>query len=271
MDFRKALIKSLTLGGERAGEPTLLYNALCDTIGNNLQLKPQAETFHRLNQSCHIVEGMMRNPDPGMILTLLEGCKKQPNAPEKLCLKWIHTVFEMYYRANRDNPALTEQVLKSVEEDFLEPEQEGLALPTPKKNRQKQATWAAHSKPASAPSSPAGTPSSAQAPPQAGLRVLRAPQPSIPDRAWVYLAERSPTIHLSSECPHIRPSLCRTLYRATYERARYVDFVRANNLTKHTRAQFIASKNHCPPMCPKCGDFTPVLSEHNPKRTFKQL
>ena len=90
MDFRKALIKALGICGERAVDPTLLYYALCDAIGNNLQLKPQAESFHHFNQSCQIVETMAKEPDPRMILTLLEKCKKQPDAPEKLCLNYVY-------------------------------------------------------------------------------------------------------------------------------------------------------------------------------------
>ena len=97
MDFRKALAKALNICGERAVDPTLLYYALCDAIGNNLQLKPQAEAFHHFDQTCQIVETMAKDPDPRMILTLLEKCKKQPDAPEKLCLKWVHTLFVFYY------------------------------------------------------------------------------------------------------------------------------------------------------------------------------
>ena len=97
MDFRKALSTALGICGERAVDPTLLYYALCDAIGNDLQLKPQAESFHHFNQTCQIVETMAKDPDPRMILTLLEKCKKQPDAPEKLCLRWIHTLFVFYY------------------------------------------------------------------------------------------------------------------------------------------------------------------------------
>ena len=97
MDFRKALAKALNICGERAVDPTLLYFALCDAIGNDLPLKPQAESFHHFNQTCQIVETMAKDPDPRMILTLLEKCTEQPDAPEKLCLKWIHTLFVFYY------------------------------------------------------------------------------------------------------------------------------------------------------------------------------
>jgi hypothetical protein len=100
MDFRKALATALNICGEQATNSTLLYYALCDVIGNNLQLKPQAEVFHHFNKICQIVESMAKSPNPRMILTLLEKCKKQPDAPEKLCLKWIHTVFIFYYRTN---------------------------------------------------------------------------------------------------------------------------------------------------------------------------
>ena len=274
MDFRKALTAALTLCGKRAGDPVLLYNALCDTIGNNLLLKPQAEIFHRFNRTCHIVEEMMRSPEPRMILTLLESCKQQPDVPEKLCLKWIHTVFEIYYRASREDLALTEQILTAVENDFFEPPQEGLALPSPQKKqpRRRSPKVAAASR-ASIPAPPAGVPAGkpARGKVKAPAKAFGSPIPSIPDKAWVYLAENSPVIHVSESCPQIRPTLHRTLYRATYERARYVDFVRVNNLTTHTWSQFATSRHHCPPVCPKCGDFTPTLSTRNSKREYKQL
>jgi hypothetical protein len=106
---------------------------------------------------------------------------------------------------------------------------------------------------------------------QASLKIVHASIPYIPDKAWVYVAEGSPIVHVSADCPHIRPALNLTLYKATYERARYKDFVRVNNITKHTWDNYDISKNHCPPICSKCGEFTPILSYRNPKREYKQL
>ena len=274
MDFRKALAKALGICGERAVDPTLLYYALCDAIGNNLQLKPQAEAFHHFNQTCQIVETMAKDPDPRMILTLLEKCKKQPDAPEKLCLKWIHTVFEIYYCAKHRKEEQTEQVLKSIEQDFFEPEQEGLVLPKPKKARKKTPQKAPGAVKAVAPAPIIATPTIAKSVPIAAhpsLKIVQAPIPYIPDKAWVYVAEGSPIVHVSADCPHIRPALNLTMYRATYERAKYKDFVRINNLKKNTSTYYYLSRNHCPPICPKCGEFTPILSYRNPKREYKQL
>ena len=115
MEFRNALVKAIHICGDRAVDPILLYYALCDTVGNNLQLKPQAASFHHFDQICQIVESMAKDPNPRMIVTLFEKCKKQPNAPEKLCLRWIHTVFEIYYCAKHRGEGETEQVLKSIE------------------------------------------------------------------------------------------------------------------------------------------------------------
>ena len=120
MDFRKALIKALNICGERAVDPTLLYYALCDAIGNDLQLKPQAEAFHHFNQSCQIVETMAKSPDPRMILTLLETYKAQPDAPEQLCLKWIHALFEVYYHTKRTDRAPAERIGQSVEKKLFD-------------------------------------------------------------------------------------------------------------------------------------------------------
>ena len=115
MEFRKALVKAINICADRAVDPILLYYALCDTVGNNLQLKPQVEEFHRFNKTYRIVESMAKNPNPRMIVTLFDKCKEQPNAPEKLCLRWIHTVFEIYYCAKHRTEEGTEQVLKSIE------------------------------------------------------------------------------------------------------------------------------------------------------------
>ena len=106
---------------------------------------------------------------------------------------------------------------------------------------------------------------------QPSLKIIQAPTPFIPDKAWVYVAEGSPIVHVSPDCPHIRPALNLTMYRATYERAKYKDFVRINNLKKNTSTYYYLSRNHCPPICPKCGEFTPILSYRNPKREYKQL
>ena len=97
MDFRNHLIYALNICGDRAGDPVLLYCALCDVIGNDLVLKPEAEIFNHFNKAYQIVEVMSKNPDPRSILTLLEKCKEQPDAPEKLCLNWIHTLFIFYF------------------------------------------------------------------------------------------------------------------------------------------------------------------------------
>lgn len=106
---------------------------------------------------------------------------------------------------------------------------------------------------------------------QASLKIVQASIPYFPDKAWVYVAERSPIVHVSADCPHIRPALNLTIYRATYERAKYKDFVRINNLKKNPSTYYYLSRNHCPPLCPKCGEFTPILSYRNPKREYKQL
>ena len=79
--------------GERAVDSRLLYYALCDEIGNDLQLKPQADVFYHFNKTYLIVEVLAKNSDPKMISMLFEKCKEDANAPEKLCWKWIYTVF----------------------------------------------------------------------------------------------------------------------------------------------------------------------------------
>ena len=100
MDFRKVLTEALKICGEHADDPFLLYSVLCDCAGNDYTVSPQVEMFHRFNKTYGLVAEMKKNPDPRMIGLLLERCKEQPDAPDKLCLKWIHTLFEFYYRAN---------------------------------------------------------------------------------------------------------------------------------------------------------------------------
>ena len=100
MDFRNVLVEALKICGEHADDPFLLYCALCDKAGNNYALLPQVELFHHLNKTYRLVAEMKKNPEPKMIGLLLEKCKQQPDAPVKLCLNCIHTLFIFYYRTN---------------------------------------------------------------------------------------------------------------------------------------------------------------------------
>ena len=273
MDFREALTGALKICGEHADDPLLFENALSDMVGCDLLLQPQKECFLYFNKIFQLVSEMKQDPEPRMIGTLLEKCKEQPDAPEKLCLRWIHTLFEYYYRARHSEQKETEQILDSLEADLFEPEQEGLELPKPKpkqkkmraQGQQKKAVFVGVKQPRYIPTPPPV--------PQPTLPSLPsgAVWRSLPDDAYVYLAEGSPSIHVSSECPCIRPSLNQTLYKATYQRARYKDYVRVNNLQVNTTSNYALSRSHMPPVCAKCGDFTPILSYRNPKRVFKQL
>ena len=96
MDFRKVLTEALKICGEHADDPFLLYCTLCDCARNDYTVSPQVEMFHRFNKIYGLVAEMKKNP----IGTLLERCKEQPDAPVKLCLNWIHTLFIFYYRTN---------------------------------------------------------------------------------------------------------------------------------------------------------------------------
>ena len=280
MDFRTILANALKNCGEHADDPFLLYCALCDCARNDYTASPQVEMFHRFNKIYGLVAEMKKNPEPRMIGTLLEKCKKQPDAPEKLCLKWIHTAFEFYYRAKHGEQKDTEQILQSLEADLFEPELEGLDLPkpkpkqkkagakrTPKANAPTPAPAKAAIQPTPTPQNPSPTPFQPVNPPLPPGAVYR----NLPYNANVYLAEGSRIIHVSSECPCIRPALNQTLYKATYHRARYKDFYNINHLTKNTTTYEQLSLKHTPPVCAKCGDFTPILFEKPPKIQYKQL
>ena len=117
MDFRKALTEALKICGEQAADPILFYYALCDMVGNDLLLKPQVEAFHSLNKMFLLVETLAHNPEPRTIGELLEKCQNQPDAPRRVCLKWIHTIFEFYYRAKHVNEEQSEQLLQSLAAD----------------------------------------------------------------------------------------------------------------------------------------------------------
>ena len=279
MDFRKVLAEALKICGEHADDPFLLYCTLCDYAGNDYTVSPQVEAFDRFNKTYGLVAEMKRNPEPRMIGTLLERCKEQPDVP-KSCLKWIHTLFEFYYRAKHGEWEDTEQIMQSLEADLFEPEFEGLNLPkpkpkqkkagvkrTPKANTPTSAPVKVATPPTSAPQNPSPTPFQPATPPLPPGAVYR----NLPYNANVYLAEGSRIIHVSSECPCIRPALNQTLYKATYHRARYKDFYNINHLTKNTTTYERLSLNHTPPVCAKCGDFTPILFEKPPKIQYKQL
>ncbi len=100
MDFRIILANALKNCDEHADNPFLLYCTLCDCAGNDYTVSPQVEMFHLFNKTYGLVAEMKQDPDPRKILALLEKCKRQPNAPVKLCLNWIHTLFVFYYRTN---------------------------------------------------------------------------------------------------------------------------------------------------------------------------
>ena len=136
MDFRTILANALKICGEHADDPFLLYSALCDCARNDYTVSPQVEMFHRFNKIYGLVAEMKKNHEPRMIGTLLERCREQPDVP-KSCLKWIHTIFEFYYRAKHGEQKQTEQILQSLEADLFEPEFEGLNLPNPKPKQKK--------------------------------------------------------------------------------------------------------------------------------------
>jgi hypothetical protein len=238
------------------------------------------EVFHKYNKAYRLVSKMKQNPEPRMIGTLLEQCKEQPDVPDKLSLKWIHTIFEFYYRAKHGERSQTEQILQSLEADLFEPEQKGLEFPKPKPKQKKagakRTPKANAPTPAPAKVAPPHTPAS-QNPSPTPFQPVNPPLPpgavyrNLPYNTNVYLAEGSRIIHVSSECPCIRPALNQTLYKATYHRARYKDFYNINHLTKNTTTYERLSLNHTPPVCAKCGDFTPILFRKPPKIQYKQL
>ena len=257
MEFRKALAEALKICGKDASDPLLFYYALCDMTGNDLLLKPQLEAFHHFNKTFNLVEAMAQNPEPRMIGTLLERCMEQPDASEKLCLKWIHTIFEFYYRAKHGERKDTEQILESLEADLFEPELEGLDLPNPKPKQKKPGAKRTPKANAKAP-----VPAKVAAPP-----AQAAPGQSIPDDAYVYLDKSSPVIHISKQCPCLCNPTNMTLYWAAYKTARFKDYLRVNNIKRgaQTGADYTKALSHTPPICQICGNFIPQLPCVHPK------
>ena len=294
MDFRMVLARALTACGERADDPFLLYCMLCDEAKSDLILLPQIETFNCFNQACRLVSKMRNNPAPKMITLLLDECKKQPDASEKQCLKWIHTIFEFYYRAKHGAQTQTEQILQSLEADLFEPEQEGLELPKPKPKQKKSVAKCTPKANAKAPA-----PAKAAIPPRTNKpRVQKKPSHApntitvvpvvdgkapcipnlkpvapfalpgslykiLPDDAIVYVAS-TPHIHLSAQCPCLGSAS--VIRKGLYSRARENDFFRMYNFRD---AQTAA--HHVPPLCKTCGDFTPVLASRAPNGNYQPL
>lgn len=257
MDFLKVLTEALNICGKHADNPFLLYCALCDHTGNDYALSQQAEAFHRLNKTYGLVAEMKQNPEPRMISSLLECCKEQPDTPEKLSLKWIHTLFEFYYRAKHGERAQTEQVLQSLEADLLEPELEGLDFPKPRHKQKKVEPKRTPKANAKAPAPAKATTPPAQA----------APGQSIPDDAYVYLDKSSPVIHISKQCPCLCNPTNMTLYWADYKTARFKDYLRVNKIKRgaQTGADYTKALSHTPPICQICGNFIPQLPCVHPK------
>ena len=270
MDFRKVLAEALKICGEHADNPFLLYCTLCDCARNDYTASPQVEMFHRFNKIYDLVAEMKKNPEPRMIGTLLERCREQPDASEKLCLKWIHTIFEFYYRAKHGERKDTKQILKSVEEDFIEPEHEGIVLPRQKKPKQKAPRRQPSTPPITVQNQSNFLPVKRYIS-KTSLPLSNAIYKVLPDNACVYKSENERHLHLSTQCPCIRPALNLMLYKATYDRARYKDFVTLNGFTKNTTAYQQMSRSHIPPVCAICGDFTPILFHKPQKIIYKQL
>ena len=305
MDFRDAMLGALKICGKRAGDTHFFYSAMCDAVGNDLILKPQLEAFHHFNTKYHIVEAMSANPEPKTIGLLLEKCKEQPDAPVKLCLRWIHTLFEFYYQESHTKSEETERILRSVEKDYFEPEQEGIVLPKPKKERQKsprkvpQKQVASSQKqanpakrqtnpPAKVAKSPAKPAKSPQNPkiPQSKI-VMASGMPGIaphikglkpiapfalPNAKYKELDDMA-IVYQSGATPHLHVSCqcpglqyATTIYKGKYSKARGKDFLRMYGF----RDQKLA-KHHIPPLCKTCGDFVPEIAGQVPKQTIKDL
>ena len=82
------------------------------------------------------------------------------------------------------------------------------------------------------------------------------PMPIPPDNAYVFYTNDLPMLHLSSECPCLKN---KTVYRTTYDHARYRDYLRTKPSLKH-RYSYRLSKAHKPKLCRRCGNFTPTFA-----------
>ena len=76
----------------------MLYNMLCDIARNDYELVGQIESFYYLDKSFHLVKNISMQPEPRIIGRLLADCESQSEISSKVCLRWIYTVFEFYYR-----------------------------------------------------------------------------------------------------------------------------------------------------------------------------
>ena len=77
-----------------------------------------------------------------------------------------------------------------------------------------------------------------------------------PDNAYVFFTNESPTIHISGECPCLKN---RTVFRTTYDYARYRDYLKHRNVHfLKSRWSHALARSHTPKICRRCGQFTPT-------------
>ena len=269
MDFRAILIEALERCKEDSKEPQMLYNMLCDIARNDYELEGQIESFYYLDKNFHLVKNISMQPEPRIIGRLLADCESQSEISSKVCLRWIYTVFEFYYRLAHTRWNGVGKALNALETDLFEEEQEGLRLP----NKGKEKSADINKKGGeSAPPSPASNPArsvkayqakqskpimveavNGGAPLFKGLKAYKkfaipgAVYTSFPDDAVVYMGE-SPVLHTTNKCSSLKNAP--VVYKGDYKSARKNDFFRVyqcydNFLIEH----------HPTPCCSRCYDF----------------
>ncbi len=87
------------------------------------------------------------------------------------------------------------------------------------------------------------------------------PMPMLPGRAVVFYTDKSPTLHLSPQCPCLNGKFVR---QTTYSKAKYRNLLMSESSADLTGSKALNRlyKSHDPHICRRCGQFTPIYSKN---------
>ena len=268
MNFKVALYRAIRICGESVSDPFSLHCALCDLIGNDHAALQQAEEIFALNQRLYLLDTLKRNTNAESVSALLKYCEAEDDLPRRRYLSYIRYLFEYYYQEQCGSKEDAKNILYAISTDFYREDPTGAVTPWEVAHAEKERERLLEKK---APSSPDKMPSAPLAPQKkspvpitvrasaASTSAVSAPHiPNaryrlLPEDTCVYKAIGSPVLHISNQCPCLRPSLGLTIQKGVYSRARYVDYYRVHHVYDREGAE-----THVPPVCKTCGSFTPM-------------
>lgn len=228
--------------GERAVDSRLLYYALCDEIGNDLQLKPQADAFYHFNKTYLIVEVLAKDSDPKMDFFK----RKRHKDKKKQRSITVASVAPQVIAKTAQKVALPQQPKPSKPPKIPKRLQNPAASVVLIEQSQGLAPYIKYLKTI------------------APYALVNSIYKALPDDAVVYVSDTGTHIHVSPQCVSL--NCAPTVYQGTYEQARYKDFFRMYGFYDQRLASY-----HIPPLCQNCGRFKPILASGNSKIIYKEL